>query len=51
MGGRMLIAETSGTPLYEAARKFYFSMGYENEATIKNFYTIGDDLRIFIKRL
>ena len=50
-GGRMLIAETSGTPHYEPARKFYFAMGYENEATIKDFYTPGDDLKIFIKRI
>jgi ribosomal protein S18 acetylase RimI-like enzyme len=50
MGGRMLIAETSGTPHYEPACKFYFAMGYENEATIKDFYTIGDDLKIFTKR-
>jgi len=51
MGGRMLVAETSGTPLYESTRKFYFSMGYENEATIKDFYSSGDDLVIFIKRI
>lgn len=51
LGGRMLIAETSGTPLYEPTRKFYFGMGYENEATIKDFYTPGDDLKIFIKRV
>ena len=51
MGGRMLIAETSGTPLYEPARKFYFRTEYENEAIIKDFYTIGDDLMIFIKRI
>src|SRR6185436_2830253 len=38
MGGRMLIAETSGTPHYEPTRKFYFGMGYENEASIKDFY-------------
>jgi ribosomal protein S18 acetylase RimI-like enzyme len=50
-GGRMLIAETSGTPLYETTRKFYLSMGYTPEATIKDFYTIGDDLLIFIKRI
>jgi ribosomal protein S18 acetylase RimI-like enzyme len=50
-GGRMLIAETSGTLLYESTRKFYFSMGYENEATIKDFYAIGDDLMIFVKRI
>jgi ribosomal protein S18 acetylase RimI-like enzyme len=51
MGGRMLIAETSGTLHYESARRFYCRMGYENEATIKDFYTLGDDLLIFIKRL
>ena len=50
-GGRILIAETSGTPLYEPTRKFYLSMGYENEATIKDFYMIGDDLKIFTKRI
>ncbi|HLO33467.1 MAG TPA: GNAT family N-acetyltransferase, partial [Anaerolineales bacterium] len=42
LGGRMLIAETSGTPYYEPARKFYFGMGYENAAIIKDFYTPGD---------
>lgn len=51
MGGRMLIAETSGTLHYEPARQFYFGMGYANEALIKDFYTIGDDLMIFIKRI
>ena len=49
-GGRMLIAETSGTPHYEATRKFYLSMGYSLEATIKDFYSEGDDLAIFVKR-
>ena len=51
MGGRMLIVETSGTTHYEPTRKFYLSMGYEIEATIKDFYVMGDDLMIFIKRL
>ena len=50
-GGRMLIAETSGTPHYESTRKFYFSMRYENEASIKDFYAIGDDLLVFVKRI
>lgn len=49
LGGRILIAETSGTPHYEPTREFYVSMGYINEATIKNFYTIGDDLKIYTK--
>ncbi len=50
-GGRMLIAETSGTPHYESTRNFYFGMGYKDEARIKDFYTIGDDLVIFVKRI
>lgn len=49
MDGRILIAETSGTPEYETTRRFYVSMGYENEATIKDFYKPGDDLNIFTK--
>jgi len=50
LGGRMLIAETSGTPPYEHTREFYSSMGYILEATIKDFYVVGDDLAIFVKR-
>lgn len=51
MGARILIAETSGTPLYESTRNFYFGMGYAAEATIKDFYSEGDDLVIFTKHL
>jgi ribosomal protein S18 acetylase RimI-like enzyme len=50
-GGRMLIAETSGTPHYEPTRRFYSGMGYANEAIIKDFYTLSDDLVVFIKRI
>ena len=49
-GGRTLIAETSGTPSYEPTRKSYLDMGYTQEASIKEFYTEGDDLAIFVKR-
>ena len=49
-GGRMLIAETSGTAHYEATRKFYTGMSYALEATIRDFYMDGDDLAIFVKR-
>jgi ribosomal protein S18 acetylase RimI-like enzyme len=49
-GGRMIIAETSGTAHYEATRNFYLGMGYTMEASIKDFYRAGDDLAIFIKR-
>lgn len=50
-GGRMLIAETSGTPLYVSTRAFYLGTGYTAEANIKDFYKQGDDLVIFVKRL
>ena len=50
-GGRILIAETSGTPHYDPTRKFYLGMGYLDEAIIKDFYAQGDDLVIFTKRL
>jgi GNAT superfamily N-acetyltransferase len=50
-GGRMVIAETSWSPPYEPTRKFYLNTGYTVEATIKDFYCLGDDLAIFIKRL
>lgn len=51
LGGRMLIAETSGTPHYESTRKFYVGTGYTAEAIIKDFYSPGDDLFIYVKRL
>jgi len=50
-GGRILIAETSGTTKYESTRKFYISMGFVNEAVIKDFYKPDDDLYIFTKRI
>jgi ribosomal protein S18 acetylase RimI-like enzyme len=49
--GRMIIAETSGTEEYASTREFYISMGYVNEATIKDFYKPGDDLKVFVKRV
>lgn len=49
-GGRMLIAETSGTLHYEPTRNFYLGMGYTVEASLRDFYSEGDDLVIFVKR-
>jgi D-alanine-D-alanine ligase len=51
LGGRLLVLETSGLPVYEPTRKFYLSTGYTLEATLKDFYKDGDDLVIFTKRL
>ncbi len=50
-GGRLLIVETSGLPEYEPTRAFYLATGYTREATLKDFYSDGDDLVIFTKRL
>ena len=49
-GGRILIAETSGSEHYTPTRNFYYGMGYALEASIKDFYSVGGDLAIFIKR-
>jgi D-alanine-D-alanine ligase len=51
LGGRLLVLETSGLPDYAPTRKFYLATGYTQEATIKDFYKIGDDLIIFTKQL
>ena len=51
MGGRIIIAETSGTTEYESTREFYIRTGYVNEATIQDFYKPGDDLKIYVKRV
>jgi ribosomal protein S18 acetylase RimI-like enzyme len=51
LGGRLLIVETSGLPKYEPTRAFYIGTGYLLEATLKDFYSEGDDLVIFTKRL
>ncbi len=51
LGGRMLIAETSGKAAYEPTRKFYEADGWVREATLADFYAPGDDLAIYVKRL
>ncbi|QJW99986.1 GNAT family N-acetyltransferase [Frigoriglobus tundricola] len=50
-GGRLFLIETSSLPSYELTRRFYLKHGYEQAATIKDFYTDGDDQVIFRKRL
>jgi len=51
LGGRLIVLETSGLPVYEPTRKFYLATGYTLEATLKDFYSDGDDLVIFTKHL
>jgi ribosomal protein S18 acetylase RimI-like enzyme len=49
-GAKLIIAETSGTAAYEAARGFYLKSGFGEEARVKDFYKPGDDLVMYIKR-
>ncbi|OGV48087.1 MAG: hypothetical protein A2X49_12810 [Lentisphaerae bacterium GWF2_52_8] len=49
-GGRMIIIETSSMEKYSPTREFYIRNGYEVAAIIKDFYRVGDDRCIFVKR-
>ena len=49
--GRWLLAETSGRPDYGRTRQFYRKEGFEQLARIPDYYTPGDDLIIFGKRV
>jgi ribosomal protein S18 acetylase RimI-like enzyme len=51
MGCKILIAETSGLPHYEPTRAFYISNNFTLEASLKDFYTDGDDKLFYTKRL
>ncbi len=50
-GGYLMIVETSSTPSYEAARRFYEAHAYCREAVIQDFYGKGDGLVLYSKRL
>jgi ribosomal protein S18 acetylase RimI-like enzyme len=49
--GRLFLIETSSQPSYEPTRRFYAKHGYEIGAVLRDFYTDGDDMVIFSKRL
>ena len=49
--GTYLYAETSSTPQYEAARRFYLKNGFVEAARLKDFYKKGDDKVIYSKAL
>jgi ribosomal protein S18 acetylase RimI-like enzyme len=49
--GRILIVETSSLPEYETTRGFYKKINYTHEATIREFYSSGEDKIVFWKRL
>jgi ribosomal protein S18 acetylase RimI-like enzyme len=49
--GNKIIAETSSQASYDRTRAFYVKHGFAEEARIKNYYSIGDDMVIFTKQL
>jgi GNAT superfamily N-acetyltransferase len=50
-GGRLFLIETSSLPSYEPTRRFYLKHGYEQAATVRDFYSDCDDQVIFRKHL
>ncbi|MFH1198227.1 MAG: GNAT family N-acetyltransferase [bacterium] len=50
-GGSLILAETSSRKSYDATRGFYERNNYSVLASIKNFYSAGDDLIVFGKYL
>ncbi|MCI0683527.1 MAG: GNAT family N-acetyltransferase [Gemmataceae bacterium] len=49
--GRLLLVETSGMPHYDLTRRFYLKHHYEQHAVLRDFYSDGDDMMVFRKRL
>jgi ribosomal protein S18 acetylase RimI-like enzyme len=48
--GRVLFIETSSLPHYQLTRKFYLKHDYELTATLKDYYSDGDDMVVFRKK-
>lgn len=51
LGGTRIYVETSSRKQYEPTRSFYSRCGYLREATLKNFYSPGDDKVIYLRVL
>ena len=50
-GGRLLLVLTSSLPQYDRTRAFYVKCGYEEEARVRDYWAVGDDLVVFRKAL
>ena len=50
-GQRLLIVRTSGTSQYDGTRAFYRRLGYVEHARVPDYWTDGDDLVLFSRRL
>lgn len=51
IGQRLLIVDTSSAPEQSGARAFYPAIGFEHEATIRDFWDKGDDKITYRKEL
>lgn len=51
MGCSIIIAETSGLEHYSPTRAFYINNKFKLEASLKDFYTIGDDKLFYTRRI
>ena len=50
-GQRLLVVRTSGTAQYDRTRAFYRQLGYSEHTHVPDYWTDGDDLVMFTKRL
>ena len=48
---RLLVVRTSGTEQYAGTRAFYRGLGYLEASRLPDYWTDGDDLVMFAKRL
>lgn len=46
-GARLLLVQTSGAEQYAGARRFYASLGYALEATVRDYWAAGEDMVLF----
>ena len=51
LGQRLLIVRTSGTPQYDGTRAFYRGLSYVEHGHVPDYWTDGDDLVLFTRRL
>lgn len=51
IGGKRIYVETSSREQYKPTRSFYSRCGYCKEATLKDFYSPGDDKVIYLRVL
>jgi ribosomal protein S18 acetylase RimI-like enzyme len=49
--GRVFFIETSSLPHYDLTRKFYVKHDYEQAAVLRDYYSDGDDMVVFRKKL